>query len=190
MHPPNPPNPSSALRRAFFQKSLLGITGLGMTAGGAWLAMLHHQKKVVPTEFWQAKVQDLDGATWQLSKLKGKNLLINFWATWCPPCVHELPEIERFHQVWASKGWQTLALAIDSPAAVQAFVNKNSLELPIAMSHEYGLHYLKLVQNPAAGLPFSAIISSSGHILEIKNGPTTFAELNAWAHTHTSTAQQ
>ena len=147
--------------------------------------MLHHHKKIVPSDFWLARVQALDGSTWQLSDLKGKNLLINFWATWCPPCVHELPEIERFHQIWAPKGWKTLALAVDSGAAVQAFVTKNPLNLPIAMSYEHGLHYLHLLQNQASGLPFTVMISSSGHILEIKNGPTKFEELNAWAQDHT-----
>lgn len=156
-----------------------------MTAGGAWLAMLQHQKKTVPTDFWQARVQDLQGASWPLSKLKGKPLVINFWATWCPPCVHELPEIEKFHQVWASKGWQTLALAVDSPSAVEAFIRKKPLQLPIVMSYEYGLQYLHLLQYPSSGLPFTAIISSSGHILELKNGPTTFAELSAWAQKYT-----
>jgi thiol-disulfide isomerase/thioredoxin len=181
---PKPPTLDSS-KRIFLKKTTFMSAAFIATTTGAWLGLKNEQKNRVSAHFWQTMVEDLQGKPWNLSRLQGKPLIINFWATWCPPCVHELPEIEKFHFIWGSKGWQVLGLALDSPKAVHAFLQKNSLQLPIAINHQNGLNTLRLLQNTPAGLPCTALISAEGDLIKIKNGPTTFLELQDWAHAHT-----
>ena len=67
--------------------------------------------------FWGLALETPDGAPFKISSLAGQPLLLNFWATWCPPCVEELPLLNRFHLAQQSRGWRVLGLAVDQPIA-------------------------------------------------------------------------
>jgi peroxiredoxin len=77
----------------------------------------------------------LDGTTTTLSKLEGKVVLLNFWATWCPPCKQELPHFEALHKAYQEKGLVIVGVSMDQaePAYVQTFVNDAGLTYPVAM---------------------------------------------------------
>src|SRR5690606_28826924 len=63
--------------------------------------------------FWQASFDTPDGQALPMAAFRGRPLLVNFWATWCPPCVEELPLLNTFHEAQAAKGWQLVGLAVD-----------------------------------------------------------------------------
>ena len=117
----------------------------------------------------------------QLQNFRGRPLLINFWATWCPPCIDELPLINAFYEKNKANGWQVIGLAIDRPSAVQAFLQKMPLAFPIGMAGLTGSDLAKQLGNPSGSLPFSVVLGAQGGILQRKLGRLTPEELAAWA---------
>jgi thiol-disulfide isomerase/thioredoxin len=139
------------------------------------------QGDTLAAAFWAQQFDTPAGPALALSAFKGKPLLINFWATWCPPCVKELPELDRFAKEFATQGWQTLGLAIDGPTPVREFLAKVKVGLPIGLAGFGGTELAAALGNEAGGLPFSVMIDAQGRVLHRKMGATTFDELAAWA---------
>jgi thiol-disulfide isomerase/thioredoxin len=150
--------------------------GLAAAALGAGLA-LRTGKPLSPEaqKFWAAKFQHLDGSELAVAPLRGKPLLLNFWASWCTPCVKELPDIERFAQEMPS--WQVLALALDQVENVQAFLARLPLKLPLGLAGLTGFEMARMLGNAQGGLPFSVAFDAHGEIFWHKLGPTDLAEL-------------
>ena len=130
---------------------------------------------------WALQVAQPQGGTLPLAGLRGKPLLINFWATWCAPCVREMPEIDRFHREFGPRGWQVLGLAIDGPMPVRAFLSRVKVGFLIGLAGMDGTDLMHGLGNPSGGLPFSVMIGADGRVLRRKLGETRFDQLAAWA---------
>ncbi len=130
---------------------------------------------------WALSLARPEGGELALATLRGKPLLINFWATWCPPCVRELPEIDRFHREFGPRGWQVLGLAIDGPTPVREFLTRVKVGFPIALAGLEGTELVNQLGNPQGGLPFSVMIDGPGRVVQRKLGETHFDQLAGWA---------
>jgi peroxiredoxin len=111
---------------------------------------------------------DLTGKEWQLSDLRGKVVFINFWATWCPPCIQELPSMEALKQRLSTASFQMLTILYsDRPELGQSMVNKSGYSFPVlidtdaAVGRQYGL----------TGVPETFIIDPQGILREKFIGP-------------------
>lgn len=131
--------------------------------------------------FWAATLQTPEGASLAMASLRGKPLLVNFWATWCPPCIEELPLIDAFHQTHRGRGWQVLGIAIDQPSAVRSWLQRSPLSFPVALGGLEGSQMSAQLGNGSGGLPFSVLFSATGQVLERKLGQLSQADLTAWA---------
>ncbi len=168
---------------------MAGVAGAAALAGAglAWW----RQPALVPqaagaddaalAALWALRLQRPEGGELVLATLRGKPLLLNFWATWCPPCIKEMPEINRFHQAWAPKGWQVLGLAIDGPTPVRKFLAERPVGFPIALAGLEGTELVRSLGNPSGGLPFSVLVGAQGQVLQRKLGETHYDELVGWA---------
>jgi thiol-disulfide isomerase/thioredoxin len=133
------------------------------------------------SKLWALNLATPNGSTLSLASLRGKPMLLNFWATWCPPCVEELPLIDRFYQENAKNGWQVLGLAVDQVPAVNNFLGKMPVKFPVAMAGMAGIELSKSLGNLSGGLPFTVVIGSQGAVLHRKMGRVSADDLNAWA---------
>lgn len=130
---------------------------------------------------WALTLARPEGGELALASLRGKPLLVNFWATWCAPCVRELPEIDRFHQAFGPRGWQVLGLAIDGPTPVREFLARVKIGFPIGLAGLEGSELVHALGNPQGGLPFSVLIDAGGRVRQRKLGETSYQELATWA---------
>ncbi|MBL8328145.1 MAG: TlpA family protein disulfide reductase [Rubrivivax sp.] len=134
---------------------------------------------------WDQQVERLDGSTLALSSLRGRRLLVNFWATWCPPCVREMPLFEQFHREHGgaanARAWQVLGLAIDRREAVAAFLQRQPVSYPIGLAGLDGTQWSRELGNDKGGLPFTVAFDAQGRVLQRKLGEISEMELKAWA---------
>lgn len=135
----------------------------------------------VPADFWTQTFDTPDGKTLALSAYKGKPILLNFWASWCPPCVKEMPDLDHFHKDMKAKGWQVIGLAVDGPTPVREFLTKVPVGFDIGLAGFGGTELSQALGNTAGGLPFTVVIGADGRIVHRKVGGTTYAELKALA---------
>lgn len=158
----------------------LGLAGVG--AGLAWRTSRRQAQSLSEAEhnFWQQQFAQLDGVMLAASAFKGKPLLLNFWATWCPPCVEELPLIDNFFLQNKTKGWQVLALAVDQAAPVARFLTQSPLSFAVALAGFPGIEVSKSLGNITGALPFTVVFGSAGNVLHRKMGKLTADDLRAW----------
>lgn len=168
-------------------RRLLVAAGLGAALGGAGLAWWQWQGAAMPTgadalgdDFWRLRFRSAAGGEVGLAQFQGRPLLINFWATWCAPCVREMPALDRFHQQWSPRGWSVLGLAVDQIAPVLVFSQKLKVSYPLLVTEGEGLMLSQRLGNPG-GLPYTLLADAQGHIRQRKAGETTLEELSAWA---------
>lgn len=131
--------------------------------------------------FWAGSLDSPEGRPVALASFKGKPLLVNFWATWCPPCVEELPLVNAFFEAQRGRGWQVLGIAVDQPSAVRQWLQRSPLSFPVVLAGLQGTEMSKSLGNQAGGLPFSVLFGPRGQVLERKLGQLNDQDLKAWA---------
>jgi thiol-disulfide isomerase/thioredoxin len=132
---------------------------------------------------WQRAFETSDGAPLDLQALRGRPLLVNFWATWCPPCIEELPMLDRFHREQAGQGaggFRVLGIAIDQPSKVRAFLQKLPVAFPIAMGGLDGTGLATQLGNSQGALPFTVVLAADGTVAHRKMGQVTLQDLQEW----------
>jgi len=137
---------------------------------------------LLPANFWQLKFSRPDGTELAMADLRGQPLLINFWATWCAPCVRELPAVAAFaRDQAANRGVRVLALAVDGAAPVRSFLQTQDLQLPVALAGMEGSDLSRQLGNAQGGLPFTVLLDAGGRVAQTRLGETNLAELAQWA---------
>ncbi|EXJ16559.1 TlpA family protein disulfide reductase [Imhoffiella purpurea] len=104
---------------------------------------------------------DIDGQVHRLSDYHGRPLLLNFWATWCPPCRAEMPSLQRAHEQLEPEGIGVMAINVgEDPGAIAAFLEFSRISLPLPMDRD-----TRVAQRyPVVGLPTTFVIGPNGRI--------------------------
>ncbi|MBP6560004.1 MAG: TlpA family protein disulfide reductase [Burkholderiaceae bacterium] len=175
-------SPSSSGRRAL-------VWGAAAAAGlaGAGVAWWRFQPNGSSSEasaaldaFWALSLDTPDGVPMPMQAFRGSPLVVNFWATWCPPCVEEMPLLDSFYRENKSKSWQVLGVAVDQPSAVRRFMQKTPVSYPIGMAGMGGTELSKSLGNLAGGLPFTVVVHPNGNVMHRKIGQVTPQNLAEW----------
>ncbi len=167
------------------RRLMLGAAGAAAAGAGLGWSLWRQPPPVELDEatlaFWRARFAQPDGGELAMTPFFGKPLVLNFWATWCPPCVKEMPELDRFAKAFASRGGRVVGLAVDNPTAVRQFLQKTPVSYVIGMAGFDGTELSRQLGNTTGALPFTAVFDRSGRVVQRKLGETHFEELQGWA---------
>lgn len=113
---------------------------------------------------------DLQGVTHHLDEWRGKVVVLNFWATWCPPCLEEMPAFSALQRELGGRGLQFIGLAIDETETVKRFIDTTPVGYPILIAEQGGEAYAARLGNRLGVLPFSAVFDRTGRLVEVHTG--------------------
>jgi len=119
---------------------------------------------------------DLEGRLRQVSEWDGKVLVVNFWATWCPPCRKEMPAFIALQEKYAAQGLQFIGIALDETDKVQDFVDTLGVEYPILVGGKQAERVSVAYGNRFGALPYTVIIDKNKNIINMHRGELTQAQ--------------
>lgn len=122
---------------------------------------------------------DLDGKTRSISEWDGQVVLVNFWATWCPPCRKEMPDFVALKKQYGAQGFEIIGVGIDSPEAISRFAAEIGVNYPLLHGQDDALAIVKTYGNRIGALPFSVLFDRDGKVQMIHAGELTRETLAA-----------
>ena len=138
------------------------------SAAGAWFGARQLQPGPAAPgaldQFYSRTMPDSSGKPTEMNQWKGRPLVLNFWATWCGPCVEEMPELTALQKELQPKHVQILGIGIDNPASISAFAEKYKIGYPLYVAGMEGSELSRQLGNQAGGLPFTVLVDASGKI--------------------------
>jgi len=150
--------------------ALLACIGLSAAAAG----------NISSAPLFAATLFDLDNKSVAFAAYKGKPLIVNFWARWCPPCRVEIPELVAFQTRHHAHGIEVIGVNIESDAPpVRDFAKAYDVNYSVLLTRDKGIDLLQALGNSKAGLPYTVVINRQGEIVASKMGAMTRAELEA-----------
>lgn len=133
----------------------------------------------MPQQMVEFSLPDTDGKQRSISEWKGKTILLNFWATWCPPCREEVPLLVEAHEKYKKSGFVVVSVAIDKKQDIQNFIDSYFINYPVLVNEIDNTHLMAKYGNRIATLPYSVMIAPDGRIIANKKGAYKRDELYA-----------
>jgi thiol-disulfide isomerase/thioredoxin len=124
-----------------------------------------------------ASFKDLEGKPQALSQWRGKVMVLNFWAPWCPPCREEMPDFIRVQEKYRDRGLVFVGLALDEQDKVSAFADEMGVNYPILLGELEAVELARNIGNRLGGLPFTAVIDRRGKVVFTQVGGLNQAHL-------------
>jgi len=154
------------IRKVIVTLFLAGLLGFGPTG-----------PRLVAADALQYRLQDLEGATQSLNQYRNQWVIVNFWATWCGPCIREIPELMAFAKRYPEQV-QVLGIAFEKTPVdeIRAFVAEFGVSYPVFLIGDQPL----VPMEPLKGLPSTFLVSPSGQVVHSHVGPVSENELVGW----------
>jgi thiol-disulfide isomerase/thioredoxin len=165
----------------------VAVVALIALAGGFWLAQWLNRSQLpepsqvaaMPKTMVEFTLPDLDGKPRNINEWRGKVIVLNFWATWCPPCREEIPLFINMQDKYGPRGLQVIGVAIDKTEDVKNYQEFNFINYPVLVGQDEVMGLMKQYGNRIASLPYSVVMDRQGRVLGRKVGAYQRAELQA-----------
>jgi peroxiredoxin len=160
--------PTPARRRALL--GLAAVAGLS-GAGFSWWRSREQQRARqeeagAVSLFFQQTLPDSTGQVFAFEQLRGSQVVVNFWATWCAPCVEEMPELSALATEFEGTGTRFIGVGVDNPDAIAKFSSKLPVSYPLVVANATGAFLAARFGNAAGGLPYTVVIAPDGRVKE------------------------
>lgn len=133
----------------------------------------HSYSKIATQPFFDAHLSNENGVTQNLNQYKGKIIVLNFWATWCPPCREEMPELSQLYTDYKNNNVVVVGLAVDELNLVKEFSHDTPVSYPLLVAEDEGMNLASQLGNDKDVLPYTVIINQDGVVVE-----TYFGRIN------------
>jgi peroxiredoxin len=154
------------------------FTGIGAYFGAKRFYPTQPENTAVAV-LMQTSLPDSQNQPRSFGEWKGKILLVNFWATWCPPCVAEMPELVELQADMASRNLQIIGIGIDSPTNIRQFSEKLHISYPLLVAGMEGTELSRQFGNQGGGLPFTVLIGADGQVRQTYIGRLDMKKVRA-----------
>ena len=172
--------PAARARRASRLPYLLALVGIALVVGVAWLSRGSFEPVIAGAPAPGFEVASLDGKPVTLDAYRGKVVLLNVWATWCAPCLEEMPSMQRLYQDMAGKGFEIVAISVDNAenggvprASLEKFAKDLGLTFPILHSPPEAADDIQELYQ-TTGVPESFLIGKDGVVYRRISGATSW----------------
>lgn len=122
---------------------------------------------------------DLTGEERHIDEWNGQVVVVNFWATWCPPCLKEIPEFVELQSRYGDQGVQFLGLALQKPAEVVDFVEEHGMNYPVLAGEMAVVRIAERYGNDIGALPYTVVVDREGKIVFTRQGPVLGPEMES-----------
>ena len=159
---------------------ITGISLLALATGmltSNWISKTGLASDPSIKAFFANPWQTADGKAANSENWRGKVLVINFWASWCPPCVEEMPALDQIAKEYVDKNVLIVGIGIDSPSNIREFLQKTPVSYPIVIGGLEGSSLSKQMGNSQGALPYTVILNSSGKAIYTKLGKISEDEI-------------
>ena len=160
--------------------SIVGISLVALVAGvltSQWISKTGLASDPAIKAFFTNPWQTPDGKLADTEKWRGKVLIVNFWASWCPPCVEEMPTLDKLQGEFKSQNVLFVGIGIDSPSNIREFLEKTPVSYPIVIGGLEGSNLSKQMGNSQGALPYTIVINAQGKATNSKLGKISEEEL-------------
>ncbi|MGE3771861.1 MAG: TlpA disulfide reductase family protein [Gammaproteobacteria bacterium] len=156
------------------------VVALGAAAAGAGYWLQHRgvasRAAAAAPSVLDASIADLSGTPRRLDEWQGKLVVLNFWATWCPPCLKEMPAFVRLQRRYGERGLQFIGIALDTREEVARFVQEHGIDFPILAGEEDVAVYMQRLGNTIGALPFTVVVDRDGAVRHTHQGEWSEAD--------------
>lgn len=159
--------------QALMRQWPLLLAGLAAVVAGLWLGLARmdgHKGKISTDALWQASFRDLEGNPVGGQTLRGKVLVVNFWATWCAPCKEEMPDLQQVASGDLGKRAQVVGIGIDDAVKMKGFAKSMGLTYRMLEAGTGGLDLLRALGDDVGGLPYTLVLDRDGGVVARKLG--------------------
>lgn len=122
---------------------------------------------------------DVAGQVHSINEWDGRVIAVNFWATWCLPCLKEVPELVALQEQYGSRGLQVIGIALQKPEELGEFMREHGMNYPVLAGEADVIAVAESYGNSYGVLPYTTVINRSGIIEFTRAGPVTGAEIEA-----------
>jgi thiol-disulfide isomerase/thioredoxin len=166
------------MKRSYLIFGFIAIlsAAIGIYAGSQRWNPAPPENSAVAALFRQT-LPDAQNTDQPLAQWQGKTLVVNFWATWCAPCVDEMPELSALQKESAARNIQIIGIGIDSASNIKDFSLKHQITYPLYVAGVGGTELARQFGNQAGGLPFTVLVSPAGEITKTYLGRLKMEEL-------------
>lgn len=157
------------------------LTGLGISI---YLNSVSNTEEISAVRLDDIALPDLNGNRQSFKRWQGKLVLVNFWATWCPPCREEIPLFLSLREKYSASGFEIVGVSVDDVGKVMQYRDAMHIDYPLLNGEQEGMSLMAALGNRTGALPYSVVFGRNGNVVDLKSGAYKEQELAKLIEAH------